>query len=405
MHVCVCVRLHTCMCSCGCGSCRRLTSCLLGLHSLACALVNSSQRPMLSPLSSHFPFSSVFLLGVTLGTTGLGLLPPPHSLVSVPLTTSAPHGSVSTTASSQPPSVSWSLGTVMTSLLTPSGGRMAEPLGQSGGGASISGSLMGFSLSPATEPFPAKLVERIRAGQFVEMRDLLTDNISLLQHLETLGGNHPTLLSTPGALRPRLREVSTLPVWMYCFLAYVAIRSTDPVVRDMLTYARLLIRESQRHGGNGWVDYDRVFRQQATLDPSLQWNTLHPGIQAAMLVGSSSGRGLFCTLCRETDHTAERCALSYLQGPLPQRPPTISPSPHARPGYQPPRRRPESLSRICVSWNRGSCTYPGACNFRHVCAICRQRHMARDCTDAPEDSPYRMVAGKQGPRAKPGGRL
>ena len=35
----------------------------------------------------------------------------------------------------------------------------------------------------------------------------------------------------------------------------------------MLAYARLLVREAQRHGGRGWLDYDRIFHQQAALDP------------------------------------------------------------------------------------------------------------------------------------------
>ena len=39
---------------------------------------------------------------------------------------------------------------------------------------------LGVSLSPATALFPKKLVYKIRLGQSVEMRDLLTDNMSLL---------------------------------------------------------------------------------------------------------------------------------------------------------------------------------------------------------------------------------
>ena len=57
-------------------------------------------------------------------------------------------------------------------------------------------------------------------------------------------------------------------------------------MRDMLAYApHLIIRESQRHGGAGWLDYDRVFQQQAALDASMRWNTLGPSIQASTLVG------------------------------------------------------------------------------------------------------------------------
>ena len=55
----------------------------------------------------------------------------------------------------------------------------------------------------------------------------------------------------------------------------------DPTTRDQLAYARLIIREALRHGGAGWLDYDRAFRQQAAADPSLRWNTLLPGLLAS----------------------------------------------------------------------------------------------------------------------------
>ena len=106
---------------------------------------------------------------------------------------------------------------------------------------------LGLSLSPATSPFPQKLVDRARSGQFVDMRYLLKDNVSLIQQLDTFGGNH-AIPSLPGMLRPRLREVTSLPSWIYCFLAYIAIRADDQGVWDMLAYARLMVREAQRHG-------------------------------------------------------------------------------------------------------------------------------------------------------------
>ena len=31
------------------------------------------------------------------------------------------------------------------------------------------------------------------------------------------------------------------------------------------------------------MDYDRVFQQQAVLDPALKWEKLHPGIQASLM--------------------------------------------------------------------------------------------------------------------------
>ena len=130
------------------------------------------------------------------------------------------------------------------------------------------------------------------------------DKVSLLQQLETIGRQY-SMPSLPGVMRPRLREVTNLSSWMYCFVAYVAMRANDQGVRDMLTYACLII-DNQRGSeawGLGWLDYDRVFQQQAALDPSLRWNTLHPGIQASTIVGHVAGSALLCTLCREPDHS------------------------------------------------------------------------------------------------------
>ena len=46
----------------------------------------------------------------------------------------------------------------------------------------------GLVLSPAAELIPRKLVYKVQSGQFVEMRELLTDNISLVHQLESIQG-------------------------------------------------------------------------------------------------------------------------------------------------------------------------------------------------------------------------
>ena len=146
-------------------------------------------------------------------------------------------------------------------------------------------STSGLVLSPAAEPFPHKLVDEVNSGQFIEMRELLADNIALLHQLEALHGYSPLHLA--GAAKPQLRDVSSLTTWCYCFLGYMAIRTADPTMRDQLTYARLIIREALHHGGAGWLDCDRAFRQQAAVDPSL--HTLLPGLQASMMLGHGTG--------------------------------------------------------------------------------------------------------------------
>uniref|UniRef100_A0A1X7T3X3 Uncharacterized protein n=1 Tax=Amphimedon queenslandica TaxID=400682 RepID=A0A1X7T3X3_AMPQE len=99
------------------------------------------------------------------------------------------------------------------------------------------------------------------------MKELLGDNIALTQHFELSAGYFPMVL--PSSAHPCLREVSTLPSWIYCFLTYLAVLVQDQFIRDCLVYARSRVRESLCHGGRGWLDYDRLFRQQAALDHSL----------------------------------------------------------------------------------------------------------------------------------------
>lgn len=240
----------------------------------------------------------------------------------------------------------------------------------------------GVILSPAAEPIPQKLADKVRSGQFVEMKELLADNMALMSQLEAIQGLPP--VSMLGAARPRLREVTSLSTWCYCFLGYMAIRTSDPATRDQLTYARLLIREARRHGGLGWLDYDRAFRQQAAADPYLRWNTLMPGLQASTILGQRTGQGSFCNLCRGADHAQGQCALSFLN---PATPIAQTANRTLRAGIM--RNRPETAQNICISWNRGSCVFPGQCAYRHICATCQQAHKAKDCIRTPETSPYR----------------
>ena len=228
----------------------------------------------------------------------------------------------------------------------------------------------GLILSPASEPFPQKLVDKVKSGQFVEMRELLSDNIALMQQLEDIQGFPVTTL---GAARPRLREVTSLPMWCYCFLGYIAMLTPDPTTRDQLAYARLIIREALRHGGQGWRDYDRAFRQQRAADHTPPMEYPPPGGNypwARMGAGST-----FCTLCRGVDHIRSQCALLYLQPP---------PS-----GTAPPAPVAGAKRNICMSWNKGACIFPSSCSYRHICATCQLQHKAKDCPRTPESSIYK----------------
>ena len=319
-----------------------------------------------------FPSSILAVLGI----------PPPQSLVSVPVVTALDGAAFSSPA--LPTQVTWGGTAPWPSSSLPTTGNPWAHV------ATSTPVQPGLTLSPAAQPFPKKLVDKARAGHLVEMKELLADNVSLLSQLEAVQGS--AAISMLGPTRPRLREVTTLPTWCYCFLGYMAMCTTDPQTRNQMAYARLLIKEAQR-GGHGWLDYDRAFRQQAVGNPSVQWNTVNPGLQASTILGQPpAGQGPFCTLCREVDHTRAQCALSCLEPPAT----TTGPPKNVSRGSSVQRRPP---ANVCISWNKGACVFPGECFYRHVCATCQSTaHKARDCSRTSDTSVYKLLRNTSRPR-------
>ena len=72
------------------------------------------------------------------------------------------------------------------------------------------------------------------------MKDLLADNMALQGQLDAMHA-HPAC-PLPVVARPRLRDIDSPLMWIYCFLNYAAVRSSDPQVRDLLTLADSLSR-------------------------------------------------------------------------------------------------------------------------------------------------------------------
>ena len=183
------------------------------------------------------------------------------------------------------------------------------------------------------------------------------DNIALLQQLGATNSLVP--VQTVGPNCARFRDVSSLPAWIYCFLGYMAILTSDQQTRDQLAYTRLIISAMVATGG--WV-----FRQQLAADPSRRWKSLEPGLQAATMYGHAAAQPTFFTLCRGTDHTRPQCALTYLY-PQPLRPP---------PQQRQTGSRVNQGVEICRSWNKGKCIFPGRCWYRHICLRCQLPHRA-----------------------------
>uniref|UniRef100_A0A1X7TCH6 Cleavage and polyadenylation specificity factor subunit 4 n=1 Tax=Amphimedon queenslandica TaxID=400682 RepID=A0A1X7TCH6_AMPQE len=229
-----------------------------------------------------------------------------------------------------------------------------------------------LAISSALPPIPARAVEKIEKGIFIDFRELLHDNVALFNTLQELGS--PTNTSVQ-----KMRDISDPLSWAYCFLSFVAVSVKDKHTRDLMAYGQVIIQMSRSHGGLGWISYDRRFRQQMAAGMALQWAEVNSSLMAAtVLGGASAAPPKTCSRCFSWDHQREECALAGLDS-SPRAPPRTRTYPYRVPDY-------------CRRFNSGTCSYSSEkCRYNHSCSTCgKAGHPSTDCPK-----------GKMKPRAVP----
>ena len=234
---------------------------------------------------------------------------------------------------------------------------------------------------PALPPIPAKLVNKILSGTFVEMRELLSDNLMLRRQMEI----QDEFSSSPHTVKPPLREVQSVTSWVCCMASYLAVlASADQLKPEHLAYLRLVVTEATKYKGEGWRTYDATFRQNmAAGAPGLSWSNIDAGLHAISFQ-AARGPPLCCPMCSESDHAPQDCALQATSSVRPRafqsRPPR-SFGALSRPAAG--LRQP--YSQTCFSWNNGECArFPSPCRYEHIGSRCarggaRRPHKAVDC--------------------------
>ena len=241
-----------------------------------------------------------------------------------------------------------------------------------------------FLLSEGLPTIPYKIVKKITNGEFVDMAELLRDNIEAERRASVVEGQKP-----PKAAHTARREIPDLLSWVQCFGTFIAIMASvyPGKVRQLLAYQTFIIREGRRLGGNGWRSYDTMFRQQAALDPAVDWSKINSTLYAVSFVAQPGTRVRSCSLCMESDHREEDCSLQ-----LATRTPKKGEVSAAAQGRQ---------RFTCFAWNDGRCFHP-ACRYRHACSRCQGGHRLPECRQpAPLASERRSGDGSQ---ASKGGR-
>ena len=153
--------------------------------------------------------------------------------------------------------------------------------------------------------------------------------------------------------KQKRRVVANIMEWVQCFGIYMAVisRKQPQRVPDLLGYQTLIIEAYLEYQDDGWMAYDRRFRQRtaatqpwAHIDTTL-WN----------LAFSGKGRAAHCQHCCSLSHASSKCDWA------PDPPPLM-----LLPGQQ-------KLSSICRAWNnnpRQECPFSN-CIYRHICFYCR----------------------------------
>ena len=238
-----------------------------------------------------------------------------------------------------------------------------------------------FLMGEGLFPVPAKIVAKIQRGEFVDMAELLRDNLEVERRKASgtpgLGqcGNHST---------KQRREVPDLHSWIQCFGVYACVMAAKypEKTQQLLAYQTVIVREARRCGGNGWQSYDAMFRQQAAFNDKTDWSTLNNTLYSVSFLFHQNGKGCLCTYCLDADHVSSECALA------PEKPTQAAGSNSWQLKDQPKRGYRKGASghtgpgdQICYAWNDGHhCVLP-YCRFKHVCSRCQSsEHKATMCT-------------------------
>ena len=164
-----------------------------------------------------------------------------------------------------------------------------------------------FLYSDGFPPVPAKLVWKFLRLEFVDMAELLRDNIEA----ERRQGRQREATGVPMKQQQR-REVPDILSWIQCFGIYVSVVASKfpERVPRMLDYQTTLVREARRCRGGGWAAYDTAFWQQAATDKECDWSKLNSSLYPVTFMAQATGRGTCYSHCLEADHVGDECALS-----------------------------------------------------------------------------------------------
>lgn len=223
----------------------------------------------------------------------------------------------------------------------------------------------GVYVGEGLPPVPPKLAKKIRAGEFVEMEELLPE------------------VCTRGDIEPeakrRSRRAHDIFTWLQCFGVYASIRGSHSpqMIPELMAYMSTIIRTSREYAGAEWHTYDTLFRKHAALRRDSKWSVINPTIYSRCFT-SAVRNPAKCELCLAVTHNTWDCSQRDPSEDIETRLRSMEQSIQ---GLSPAHPRPaiQFSGEVCRKWNKGECNYP-YCKHTHVCSLCGGTHPAVRCT-------------------------
>ena len=130
-----------------------------------------------------------------------------------------------------------------------------------------------FSLGPGRAPIPPKLVTKILSSKFVDLSELLPENLDdPLSDTTSFTIDNSTIVPVSRSSRERKTDLDILS-WVECFNSYISVIATYRA-RDLLAYMALIIRTAKSFGGKAWFHYDRAFRREGEVNNVQDWSVM-----------------------------------------------------------------------------------------------------------------------------------
>jgi len=226
------------------------------------------------------------------------------------------------------------------------------------------------SMVPTGEGLPSlpkKCVEKILAGEFIDLADLPPAK-GKVKAIPNAAEGQIVVVQAADLMEHR-KLIPDFTTWVQCFNIYTAVViSKEPErAKNLLAYMSLIAKCSLKFEWPSWAVYDLNFRQDAADSGLKDWSKVEPSTYAQCFTGASISQENWCRRCHSIDHVTDTCpikpgatARKRESRPFPSPMPTKK-----RPSYH---SRPETCKKF-NTYNR-DCRFGDMCMYQHKCEGC-----------------------------------